>query len=135
MLSVTIKITSSLISESRLNFLQFSKTTKGFEVSKMFQCVFEVAEDNKNEDTHVLPPNYEDQLKNLSSLSHLNVRDDHVAIKEHNYDLQGHDRVIFVHVKLNGNTLCAFGVRLTIPIFEPKFPQSARLEKYHGKID
>ncbi|WMT53537.1 hypothetical protein [Ferroplasma acidiphilum] len=31
--------------------------------------------------------------------------DDHVAIEEHNYDLQGHDRVVFVYVKLNGNNI------------------------------
>ncbi len=54
---------------------------------------------------HVLPPNYTDQFKNLSALTHLNVLDDHVAIEEHNYDLLGHDRVVFVYVKLNGNNI------------------------------
>lgn len=83
-----------------------SLTSKGLDVSKMLQGVFEVAEDENNEtEKHVLPPNYEDQFKNLSALTHLNVLDDHVAIEEHNYDLLGHDRVVFVYVKLNGNNI------------------------------
>jgi hypothetical protein len=29
--------------------------------------------------------------------------DDHIAIHEINYDQQGHDRVVYVYTKLNGN--------------------------------
>jgi len=41
--------------------------------------------------------------KDMSVLSHLNALDDHVAIREVNYDHQGQDRVVFVYVKLNGH--------------------------------
>ncbi len=54
---------------------------------------------------HTLPPNYEDQFKNLSADTHLNALDDRIAIKELNYDGAGHDRVVFVYVKLNGHNI------------------------------
>lgn len=55
---------------------------------------------------HILPPNYEDQFKNLSADTHLNApNDDHIAIKELNYDGAGHDRVVFVYVKLNSHNI------------------------------
>ena len=81
-----------------------SLTNKGFEVSKMLQGVFEVA-DEDSPDIQTLPPNFEDQFKNLSALTHLNVLDDHIAIREINFDGAGHDRVVFVYVKLNGNNI------------------------------
>jgi len=83
-----------------------SLTDKGVEIAKMLQGIFEVAEDNNNKiDVHTLPPNYEKQFKNFSALAHSNVLDDHVAIEEHNYDGKGNDRVVFVHVKPNGNNI------------------------------
>jgi DNA-binding MarR family transcriptional regulator len=47
--------------------------------------------------------NFSQNTQNMSVLSHLNVLDDHVALHEENYDHNGHDRVVFVYVKLNGN--------------------------------
>ncbi len=83
-----------------------SLTSKGLEVAKMLQVIFEVAQDHINgEDIHTLPPNYTDQFKNLSTLTHLNALDDRIAIKDLNYDGAGHDRVVFVYVKLNGNNI------------------------------
>jgi len=83
-----------------------SLTSKGLEVAKMLQAIFEVAQDHINgEDIHTLPPNYTDQFKNFSTLTHLNVLDDRIAIKDLNFDGQGHDRVVFVCVKLNGNNI------------------------------
>jgi DNA-binding MarR family transcriptional regulator len=60
---------------------------------------------SSEEDIRTLPPNYTDQFKNLSALTHLNVLDDHIAIRDLNFDGAGHDRVVFVYVKLNGNNL------------------------------
>ena len=54
---------------------------------------------------HTLPPNYEGQFKNLSVNTHLNALDDRIAIRDLNYDGTGHDRVVFVYVKLNGNNI------------------------------
>jgi len=83
-----------------------SLTSKGLEVAKMLQVVFEVAQDHINgEDIHTLPQNYTDQFKNLSVHTHVNVLDDHIAIKDLNFDGQGHDGVVFVYVKLNGNNI------------------------------
>ncbi len=33
----------------------------------------------------------------------MNVKDDHIVIEEFNYDNKGHNRTVFVYVKLNGN--------------------------------
>ena len=46
---------------------------------------------------------YTKNFKNISVLSHLNVLDDHIALRELNYNHKGDDRVVFVYVKLNGN--------------------------------
>jgi DNA-binding MarR family transcriptional regulator len=57
------------------------------------------------EDLHALPPNYTDQFKNLSAVTHLNVLDDRIAIRDLNYGGAGHDRIVFVYLKLNGNNI------------------------------
>ena len=41
--------------------------------------------------------------KYMSILTHVNVLSDHIAIQELNYDKKGHDRVLFIYVKVNGN--------------------------------
>ena len=64
---------------------------------------------NEENDNHMITLSKSDYLeytknfKNMSVLSHLNVLDDHIALKEVNYDHKGDDRVVFVYVKLNGN--------------------------------
>jgi len=50
---------------------------------------------------YTLPPNYEDQFKNLSAMAYLNVLYDHIAIKETNFDGEGHDRVVYVYAKFD----------------------------------
>ena len=39
--------------------------------------------------------------KRLSALTHVNVLDDHVVLKEYNYDGQGHDRLVTIYVMIN----------------------------------
>lgn len=83
-----------------------SLTGKGVEVSKMLQSIFEVAKDNYNEtDIHTLPPNYEDQFKNLSTPTHPNVLNDRIAINETNFDGTGQDRVVYVYAKFDKNNI------------------------------
>lgn len=55
------------------------------------------------DESYTIPQNFHDRFKNLSA--HSNTLDDHVAIHEINYDSKGHDRVVFVYVKLNGNNI------------------------------
>ncbi len=52
-----------------------------------------------------LSPNFEDQFKNFAAMTHFNVLDDHVAIRDLNFDGDGHNRVVYVYVKLNGNNI------------------------------
>ncbi|MFP3257405.1 MAG: winged helix DNA-binding protein [Candidatus Nanopusillus acidilobi] len=39
--------------------------------------------------------------KRLSALTHINVLDDHIVLKEYNYDGQGHDRLVTIYVMIN----------------------------------
>ena len=86
-------------------FVRISITDKGREIALKLRELEEV----ENKDSDIIPVHQEDfnkfseHTKNLSLLSHLNVLDDHVALRESNFDLNGHDRVVFVYVKLNGN--------------------------------
>lgn len=96
-------IRKEILKKRRL--VKISITEKGREVGLKLRELETV--DNKDQD--IIPLNQDDfnsftrNTKNLAVLSHLNVLDDHVALRETNYDLNGHDRVVFVYVKLNGN--------------------------------
>ncbi len=85
--------------------VKISITDKGREVALTLSKLELV--DNKPPDVIKLRQedylNFSQNTKNISVLSHLNVLDDHVALHEENYDHNGHDRVIFVYVKVNGN--------------------------------
>jgi len=39
--------------------------------------------------------------KRLTALTHVNVLDDHVVLKEYNFDGQGHDRLVTIYVSIN----------------------------------
>jgi DNA-binding PadR family transcriptional regulator len=52
-----------------------------------------------------IPSNYDSQFRNLSMHGSLNVLDDRIGINETNWDRAGHDRVVFIYVKLNENNI------------------------------
>ena len=54
---------------------------------------------------HTMPSNFEDQFKNFSAMTHFNVLGDHIAIRDVNFDGAGHERVVYVYVKLNGHNI------------------------------
>jgi len=86
------------------NIQEVSLTPKGRAVAQQLKKAEEVFE-GKSE-LVLQESDYDDFIshtRGMSVLSHLNALDDHVAIREVNYDHQGHDRVVFVYVKLNGN--------------------------------
>ena len=86
-------------------FVKISITEKGRELAEALRVLDTVDESKPG----VIQLRHEDYLnfshhtKNISVLSHLNVLDDHVALHEDNWDHKGHDRVVFVYVRLNGN--------------------------------
>jgi DNA-binding transcriptional ArsR family regulator len=87
----------------RRRFVYIYLTDKGKRIAEGLKTAEQAV--SSEEDIRTLPPNYTDQFKNLSALTHLNVLDDHIAIRDLNFDGTGHDRVVFVYVKLNGNNL------------------------------
>jgi len=81
-----------------------SLTPKGRVVAQQLKKTEEVSEGKSELVLH--ESDYDDFIshtKEMSVITHLNDLDAHVAIHEVNYDHQGHDRVVFVYVKLNGN--------------------------------
>ena len=61
--------------------------------------------DESEESTYELPPAFGDQFKGLSAMVHFNVKDDHIAIAEHNYDGSGKYRIVYVYTKPNGHNV------------------------------
>jgi DNA-binding MarR family transcriptional regulator len=82
-----------------------SLTPKGRAVAQQLKKAEEVSE-GKSDLITLNQSDYNEfvsHTRDMSVLAQLNVLDDHVAIHEVNYDSQGHDRVVFVYIKLNGN--------------------------------
>ena len=96
-------IRKEILKKRRL--VKISITEKGREIALKLRELEGV--DKKEPDAIALHQedfdNFSQNTKNMALLSHLNVLDDHVALRESNFDLNGHDRVVFVYVKLNGN--------------------------------
>jgi len=86
-------------------YRMISLTDKGKALAESLKQTEQVLSSSDSSPLHILPPNYEDQFKNLSSNAHLNVLDDRIAIKELNFDGADHDRVVLIHLKLNGNNI------------------------------
>ena len=98
-----IEITSNKIGP---RVYSISLTEKGRNASSKFQSIDTPQNENDNHVITLSKSDYQEfkkNVKNLSGLGHLNVLDDHIAIREYNYDKKGDDRVVFVYVKLNGN--------------------------------
>ena len=94
------------------NTYYISLTEKGKTTAEKLKEAQEVSEgkpttnENDNPVITLSKSDYQEfkkNVRNLSVLSHFNVLDDHIAIREYNYDKQGNDRVVFVYVRLNGN--------------------------------
>ena len=84
----------------------YSLSERGYVVALKLKETLEVAEEINNEKNILeVPPNYDGLFRNLSIQGSLNVLDDHIAIRDLNFDGAGHDRVVFVYVKLNGNNI------------------------------
>lgn len=73
-----------------------SLTNKGFDIAYHLKSIGK---------SYPMPSGVMEKFKNLSGLTHLNVKDDHIAIEEYNYDHKGHNRSVFVYIKLNGNNI------------------------------
>lgn len=52
-----------------------------------------------------IPADFKDRFKNMSAMVHFNVKDDHVAVTEHNFDGNGNDRVIYIYTRPNGHNV------------------------------
>ncbi len=84
----------------------YSLSERGHAVALKLKETLEIAEEiNSEKNTLEIPPNYNSQFGNLSIHGSLNVFGDHIAINETNGDRSGHERVVDLYVKLNGNNI------------------------------
>lgn len=55
--------------------------------------------------TYDFPQDFQERFKNMSAMVHFNVKDDHIALTEHNYDGAGNKRIVYVYTKPNGHNV------------------------------
>ena len=61
--------------------------------------------DNLNKDTYEIPENFGENFRNMSAMVHFNVKDDHVAVTEHNFDGSGNERIVYIYTRPNGHNI------------------------------
>ena len=44
---------------------------------------------------------FNEKIKNISALTHVNAIDDHIVLKEYNYDLKGNNRLVTIYIQIN----------------------------------
>ncbi|MGE9810301.1 hypothetical protein ACLIKE_03040 [Ferroplasma acidiphilum] len=84
----------------------YSLSERGHVVALKLKETLEAAEGiNSEKNILEVSSNCDSQFRNLSIHGSLNVFDDHIAINETSGDRSGHDRVVNLYVKLNGNNI------------------------------
>jgi len=84
----------------------YSLSERGHAMALKLKETFEAADGiDSEENIQEIPPNYDNQFRNLSRDGSLNVLDGHIAIEERNYDVSGHDRVVSAYIKLDENNI------------------------------
>ena len=79
-------------------------TEKGRVIAEKLKDIEGSLEEKEKPIAEISKEKYEQMAKDwkrLSALTHVNVLDDHVVLKEYNYDGQGHDRLVTIYVMIN----------------------------------
>ena len=83
---------------------QISLTEKGKLMAEQLKKMNKLPEEKEEPIVGISKEKYDQMAKDwkrLSALTHVNVLDDHVILKEYNYDGQGHDRLVTIYVSIN----------------------------------
>ena len=83
---------------------QISLTEKGKLMAEQLKKMNKLPEEKEEPIAEISKEKYDQMAKDwkrLSALTHINVLDDHVVLKEYNYDGQGHDRLVTIYVMIN----------------------------------
>jgi len=83
---------------------QISLTEKGKLMAEQLKKMNKLPEEKEEPIAEISKEKYDQMAKDwkrLSALTHVNVLDDHVVLKEYNYDGQGHDRLVTIYVMIN----------------------------------
>ena len=52
-----------------------------------------------------IPEDFGENFRNMSAMVHFNVKDDHVAVTEHNFDGSGNERIVYIYTRPNGHNI------------------------------
>ena len=83
---------------------QISLTEKGKLMAEQLKKMNKLPEEKEEPIAGISKEKYDQMAKDwkrLSALTHVNVLDDHVVLKEYNFDGQGHDRLVTIYVSIN----------------------------------
>jgi len=83
---------------------QISLTEKGKLMAEQLKKMNKLPEEKEEPIAGISKEKYDQMTKDwnrLSALTHVNVLDDHIVLKEYNYDGQGHDRLVTIYVMIN----------------------------------
>ena len=83
----------------------FLLTEKGKKVAEQLKRAENIEKGIDEETYREMPADFEQSFKNLGAMTHFNVKDDHIAVHEYNFDGQGHDRIVFVYTRPNGHNV------------------------------
>lgn len=90
---------------SKRKIVYVSLTEKGMKIADQLRMVDYIEKGDDAEEPYQMPLDLESEFKGLSALVHFNVKDDHIAIAEHNYDGSGKYRIVYVYTKPNGHNI------------------------------
>ena len=79
-------------------------TQKGRKVAEQLKRADLLAQ-GKEEAPLDMPHDFMDEFHNLGAMTHFNVKDDHIAVQEYNFDGQGNNRIVYVYTKPNGHNI------------------------------
>ncbi|MFP3257627.1 MAG: hypothetical protein RXO36_07495 [Candidatus Nanopusillus acidilobi] len=83
---------------------QISLTEKGKLMAEQLKKMNKLPEEKEEPIAEISKEKYDQMTKDwnrLSALTHVNVLDDHIVLKEYNFDGQGHDRLVTIYVMIN----------------------------------
>ncbi len=81
-----------------------SLTPRGRKVAEQLKRADLLAQ-GKEEAPLDMPHDFMDEFRNLGAMTHFNVKDDHIAVQEYNFDGQGNNRIVYVYTKPNGHNV------------------------------
>ena len=83
----------------------FSLTEKGRRMAEQLKRAEDMEKGNEENVPFEMPLDFVQTISGMGAMTHFNVKDDHVAVSEYNFDGEGNNRVVFVYTRPNGHNV------------------------------